>query len=136
MEENKALIRRWFEEVWNKRRASAIDEMYADGLAYGLHDDPKVALKGAADFKTFYETFCKAFGEIHVDVEDVIAEGDKIAARCHVTGVHTGDELGVPASHAAIDFTGLVFARIKDGKFVEVWNNFDFLSMNRQIGAL
>lgn len=69
-----------------------------------------------------------------VIVEDTIAEGDKVAARCSVHGKHTGDHLGVAASNAHVDFTGMVIVRVKDGKFVEGWNNFDFLRMNQQIG--
>jgi len=136
-EENKALIRRWFEEVWNKKNAAAIDEMFAaDGIAHGLGDDAKVSMKGPADFKPFHAIFCGAFPDIQVVVEDVIAEGDKVAARCSVRGKHTGDNLGVAASNAAVDFSGMVIVRIKDGKIVEAWNNFDFQRMNQQIGIV
>lgn len=137
LDENKKLIRRWFEEVWNKKRAEAIDEMFAaDGVAHGLSTDDTIALKGPVDFKPFHKTFCGAFPDIQVVVEDVIAEGDKVAARCSVRGVHSGEHLGIAASDAAVDFTGMVMLRVKDGKVVEAWNNFDFLRMNKQIGAL
>ena len=134
-EENKALLRRWFEEVWNKGRAEAIDEMLAaDGLVHGLSAETGVPINGPAGFKPFHETFRGAFPEIEVTVEDVIAEGDKVAARCSVRGKHTGDHLGVAASNAPIEFTGIAIVRVADGKIVEAWNNFDFLAMNRQIG--
>ncbi len=136
-EENKALVRRWFEEVWNKGRSDAIDEMFAaDGIAYGLSDDEGSPLKGAADFKPFHETFRGAFPDIEVVVEDTIAEGDLVAARCSVRGKHIGDHLGMAASNAPVQFTGISIVRIKDGKIVEAWNNFDFLKMNKQIGAI
>jgi steroid delta-isomerase-like uncharacterized protein len=134
-EENKALLRRWFEEVWNQGRSDAIDEMFAaDGVAHGLSDDAANPIKGAADFKPFHQTFRGAFPDIKVTVEDIIAEGDKVAARCSVRGKHTGDHLGVAASNAPVAFTGMAIVRIRDGKIVEAWNNFDFLSLNRQIG--
>jgi steroid delta-isomerase-like uncharacterized protein len=134
---NKALVRRWFEEVWNKGRAEAIDEMFAaDGIAHGLSDDAENPLRGPADFKPFHETFRGAFPDIEVIVEDMIAEGDKVAARCSVRGKHTGDHLGVAASNAPVDFTGVSIVRIKDGKIVEAWNNFDFMRMNQQIGVI
>jgi steroid delta-isomerase-like uncharacterized protein len=134
---NKALVRRWFEEVWNKGRAEAIDEMFAaDGIAHGLSDDAENPLRGPADFKPFHETFRGAFPDIEVIVEDMIAEGDKVAARCSVRGKHTGDHLGVAASNAPVDFTGVSIVRIKDGKIVEAWNNFDFMRMNQQIGVM
>jgi steroid delta-isomerase-like uncharacterized protein len=137
LEENKVLVRRWFDEVWNKKRAEAIGEMFAaDGVAHGLSSEAKTALKGPADFEPFHKIFCGAFPDIRVEVEDVIAEGDKVAARCSVRGVHGGDHLGIAASNAPVEFTGMVIAHVKDGKIVEAWNNFDFLLMNKQIGAL
>jgi steroid delta-isomerase-like uncharacterized protein len=136
-EENKAIVRRWFEEVWNKGRSDAIDEMFAaDGIAHGLSDDPAAPLRGPAGFRVLHEQFRGAFPDIEVNVEDVIAEGDKVAARCSVRGTHAGDHLGVAASKAPVEFTGIAIVRIKEGKIVEAWNNFDFLKMNKQIGAI
>lgn len=132
---NKALVRRWFEEVWNKGRAEAIDEMFAsDGIAHGLSGDAENPLKGPANFKPFHEMFRGAFPDVEVIVEDTIAEADKVAARCSVRGKHAGDHLGVAATNAPVDFSGISIVRIKDGKIVEAWNNFDFLRMNQQIG--
>jgi steroid delta-isomerase-like uncharacterized protein len=136
-ENNKALLRRWFDEVWNKGRAEAIDEMFAeDGIAHGLSEAPESPLRGPAGFQPFHETFRGAFPDIEVVVEDMIAEGDKVVARCSVRGKHSGDHLGVAASNAPVDFTGIAIVRIKDGKIVEAWNNFDFMRMNKQIGIM
>ena len=137
LEANKTLIRRWFEEVWNKGRTDAIAEMFAaDGVAHGLSDEPAKTMKGPADFAPFHGIFRGAFPDIEVIVEDTIAEGDRVAARCSVRGRHTGDHLGVAASNAPVQFTGIAIVRIKDGKIVEAWNNFDFLAMNKQIGII
>ena len=134
---NKALVRRWFDEVWTRGRAEAIDEMFAaDGIAHGLSDEAGNPLRGPADFKPFHEIFRGAFPDIEVVVEDVIAEGDKVAARCSVRARHSGDHLGVAASNAPVDFTGMTIARVRDGKIIEAWNNFDFMRMNKQIGAI
>jgi steroid delta-isomerase-like uncharacterized protein len=136
-EENKALLRRWFDEVWNKGNDGAIDELLAaDGIAHGLSDDESNPIKGPSDFRPFHATFRGAFPDIEVIVEDMIAEGDKVVARCSVNGKHTGDHLGVAASHSPVLFTGIAIVRIENGKIVEAWNNFDFLKMNRQIGAI
>jgi len=136
-EENKALLRRWFDEVWNKKNADAIDEMLAaDGIAHGLSDDENQPLKGPAGFKPFHEVFRGAFPDIEVVVEDMIAEGDKVVARCSVRGKHTGDHLGIAASNSPVLFTGIAIVRIENGMIAEAWNNFDFLKMNRQIGAI
>jgi steroid delta-isomerase-like uncharacterized protein len=136
-EANKQLIKRWFEEVWNKGRAEAIDEMFgAEGIAHGLSEDENNPVRGPKDFKIFHKTFRDAFPGITVTVEDTISEGDKVAARCSVHGKHEADSFGVAATQAPVAFTGVAIVRIKDGKIVEAWNNFDFMKMYRQIGAI
>lgn len=136
-EENKALLRRWFEEVWNKGREEAIDEMFGvDGIAHGLSNESGQSLRGAADFKPFFRKFRTAFPDIEVIVEDVVAEGEKAAARCTVRGRHQSDSLGFAATQRPMEITGMSLVRIRDGKIVEAWNNFDFMSMFQQLGAL
>ena len=136
-EANKALIRRWFEEVWNKGRAEAIDEMFAeDGAAYGLSDANGNPLRGPASFREFHQSFRNAFPDLVVVVEDTIAEADKVAARCVVRGQHMGDSLGFAATQKPVEITGISIVRVRDGKIVEAWNNFDFMSMYRQLGAI
>jgi steroid delta-isomerase-like uncharacterized protein len=136
-QDNAALIRRWFTEVWNKGRAEAIEEMFAeDGIAHGLSDESGGPLRGPADFRIFHAKFREAFPDIVVTVEDTIAEGDKVAARCSVRGKHTGDTLGFAATQAHMEITGIVIVRVKDGKVVEAWNNFDFMTMYKQLGAI
>src|SRR5918994_2097009 len=136
-DENVALIRRWFEEVWNKGREEAIDEMFAaDGIAHGLNDEGGKIMRGAVDYKPFFRTFRSAFPEIEVIVEDTVAEGDKVAARCLVRGKHQSDSLGFAATGKSTEFTGITIVRIEKGKIVEAWNNFDFMTMYKQLGAL
>ena len=135
--ENRALIHRWFEEVWNKGRTDAIDEMFAaDGIAHGLSDESGQPLRGPAGFKAFHQKFREAFPDIIVTIEDTVSEGDKIAARCRVRGKHTGDTLGYAATHKPVEFTGMTIIRISDGQIVEAWNNFDFLTMYQQMGVI
>ena len=136
-QDNKALTERWFEEVWNKGRAEAIREMVTEDLVvHGLSDAKGEAIKGVKEFDRFHSQFVNAFPNIQVKVEDLIAEGDKVAARCTVSAKHTGDALGFAPTHADVDFTGIAIVRIKDGKIVEAWNNFDFMKMNRQLGII
>jgi len=137
LEENKALIRRWFEEVWNQGRADAIPKMFAeDGIAHGLSDDVNAPLKGPGGFLPFHAQFREAFPNIEVVVEDQIAEGDTVATRCSVRGKHAGDSLGFAATQLPVEFTGVTITRIKDGRVIEAWNNFDFMQMYRQLGAI
>lgn len=135
--ENEALIRRWFEEVWNQGRADAVNEMLAeDGIVHGLSDESGQPLQGPAAFREFHSAFRDAFPDIQVIVEDTVSEGDKLAARCSVRGKHTGAGLGFAASNAQMDITGMAIVRIRDGKIVEAWNNFDFMTMHRQLGTI
>jgi len=136
-EQNKILIRRWFEEVWNKGRADAIAEMLAeDAVVHGLSDDAANPLRGPEGFLPFHAQFRDAFPNIEVVVEDQIGEGDKVATRCSVRGKHEGDGLGFKATQAPVEFTGMVITRIRDGKIVEAWNNFDFMKMYKQLRAI
>jgi steroid delta-isomerase-like uncharacterized protein len=136
-EENKALIYRWFEEVWNQGNAKVIDELLAeDGVIHGLNDASGNPVKGPKAFHEFHAQFRGAFPNITVNLEDVIAEGDKVVARCDVRGKHTGDHLGFAATEARVHFEGVAIVQIKDGKIVEAWNHFDFMEMNKQLGVL
>jgi steroid delta-isomerase-like uncharacterized protein len=136
-EDNRALIKRWFEEVWNKGRADAIEELFAeDGIAHGLTDAEGRELRGPAHFRTFFEGFRGAFSDIEIVVEDTVAEGDKVAARCSLRAHHLSDSLGYAATNNAVEFTGMCIVRIADGKIAEAWNNFDFMTMFQQIGVL
>ena len=136
-EANKELIRRWFEEVWNNGRAEAIEEMFDEnGIAHGLSDDAANPIKGPNGYRPFYETFRRAFPNIAVVVEDTVAEGDKVAARCSVRAKHEGEFLGREATQAPVAFTGITIVRIYEGKIVEAWNNFDFMTMYKQTGHI
>ena len=135
-EANKALMRRWFEEVWNQGSPEAVCVMMSeDCINHGLSDNPAEPLRGASGFLPFHTQFREAFPNIEVVVEDVIAEGDRVVARCSVRGKHEGDSLGMKATNTMVDFDGIAIARVKDGTFVESWNSFDFARMYKQLGA-
>ena len=130
--ENKALVRRWFQEVWNNGRADAIDEMLSsDAVVYGLGAD----LRGPAAFKPFHSAYRTAFPDVTIQLDEIVAEGDLVAVRWSATGTHRGPGLGIAATGRPVRFTGMGFVRVKEGKLVEGWNNFDQLGMFQQIGA-
>ena len=136
-EENKRLVRRWFEEVWNQGHADAIEQMFdANGIAHGLSDDPSNPIKGPKNFRPFHTLFREAFPNMMIVIEDMVAEGDKVAARCSVRAKHEGEFLGRVAAGSPVEFTGITIVRIDKGKIVEAWNNFDFMTMYRQVGHL
>ena len=103
-----AVVRRWFEEVWNKRRESAIDEMMpADAITHGLGPQP---LRGNTAFKPFFHSFSQAFTDLKVDVLRTVTEGDIVATHIHATGRHIGPGMGTP-TNKAVAFDGCHRAR-------------------------
>ena len=133
--ENKELVRRWFEEVWTNGRADAIDEMFDEnGIAHGLSNDPSKPIKGPRDYRPFYNVFRQAFPNMVIVIEDMVAEDDKVVARCSVRGKHEGQLRGLAPTQAPVEFTGIAIVRIENGKIVEAWNNFDFMTMYQQCG--
>ena len=127
-EANKQLLRRWFEEVWNQRKESAIEDMLTPGCrVHGLGGD--AVLIGPEGFKTFHRTFCGAFPDLRVTVDDTIAEGDKVAIRWTATMTHLGDGLGFPPSGKKVSLEGSTIAVIKDGKIDEGWNHMDITGL-------
>jgi steroid delta-isomerase-like uncharacterized protein len=132
--ENKTLVRRWFEEVWNKGRAAAIDEMLAsDTVIHGLGNDD---LHGPTDFKRFHAAYRQAYPDVTIQIDDLVAEGDMVAVRWTASGTHRGEGLGFPATNKHVRFSGMVFVRVEQGKLVEGWNNFDQLGMLQQLGVV
>lgn len=135
-ENNWTIVHEWFEHVWNRGNAEAIDRLLADdAVVHGLPDPGGAAMRGPDGFKPLHTAFRTAFPDIHIDVEDCVCAGERIAFRCVVRGTHLGDGLGIPATGRAVTFTGMGFIRESDGRIVEAWNTFDFQSMHDQLGA-
>jgi predicted ester cyclase len=127
-----ALVREWFDQVWNRLDESAIDRMLApDAIVHGLGPEP---LRGPAGFKPFFHAFKDGLADIRVQVERVVVDDDTCAAYCRVVARHTGDTLGGPATNRPVDFTGFTMVRVRDGQLVEGWNQYDFLSLYQQLG--
>lgn len=134
MSEYPTLLHRWFDEVWNQKREEAIDEMMTeDVIIHGLGEEPIV---GRENFKGFYRAFASAFPDVQVSVEDVLTDGEKMSCRCIVRGTHTGEGLGFAPTNQPVEFTGGGLCHLRDGRFSEVWNEFDFLRMNTQMGVV
>jgi predicted ester cyclase len=129
----KALSRRWFEEVWNQGRTDTIAELlHPDAAIHGL-GEPAGDLRGADVFMRFYHGFRGSFSNVHVYVEDVLAEADQAAIRFRFTGTHTGEWLGTAPTGRAISGTGIAICRWRDGQIVEAYNEFDAAGLIAQI---
>lgn len=134
--DNVALLHRWFEEVWNKGNADAIDEMLApQTIAHGMGPNG-TDLHGIEGFKAAQALFRGAFPDLHITVKTVVAEGDKVAAHFVCKATHQGDNLGVPATGKSVLFSGMTIARYHEGRIVEGWNVIDLLSALQQAGSL
>jgi predicted ester cyclase len=132
MSDPDAVIRRWFREVWDEGREEIIDELMSpDAVAHGLAG---ADLHGPNGFKPFFRTMRAALGDLEVRVLRTIVQGDTVAAHCHVTARHVGETLGGPPTNKPVEFDGVTIARIVEGKLVEGWNVFDFLTMYQQLG--
>jgi steroid delta-isomerase-like uncharacterized protein len=135
-EANKAFVSRWFEEVWNQGREESFDELFAiGGIGYGL-GDTDVPTRGPAEFKLFANNLRGAIPDIHMTIEDIMAEGDRVTVRITVEGTHKGNQLGVAATGRRIRIAGVVIIRIEHAQIVEGWNSWDQLGLLRQIGAI
>ena len=133
-EENKQLGKRWFDEVWNQGRDGAIDELLSpEGVGFGLAETG-TEIRGPEALKPFVRNLRNAFPDMHIELEDVVAEGDKVAIRFRVTGTHEGSGLGFPATHRKIDITGMTIIQIANGQLLHGWNNWDQLGMMQQLG--
>ena len=122
LEENKAIVRRLIEEMWNQGKLEVIDEVF-----------PPSGIEGAKQIVT---TFRTAFPDLHFTIEDQIAEGDKVTTRYTLTGTHTGEFMGIPPTGKQVTVTGMSISRIVDSKLVEEWDNVDTLGMMQQLGVI
>ena len=133
-EENKALVRRTYEEVWNDKNLDVIDEIAAaDAVA---HNIPPGFPEGAEGSKAFIGMYLSAFPDTKMTVEDMIAAGDTVVTRWRATGTHNGELMGIPPTGKQVTVTGIGIDRISGGKIVESWGEFDALGMMQQLGVV
>ena len=122
-EENKALVRREQEELWNATgNLDAAQELF-------VADHVEAARQEAADFR-------EGFPDVVSTIEDLIAEGDKVVARWRARATHQGEYMGIPPTGKEVEFTGISVYRIEGDKIAESWTIEDELGLMRQIGAV
>jgi len=134
-EENKAVVRRQEEELFTRGNLDAADEIYAPG--YVGHDPSNPEdIRGLEAAKQAAADYRRAFPDLRVTLEDLIAEGDKVVARLRFRGTHRGELDGIAPTGRRVDCSGIVVSRMEGGKIAEDWANFDDLGMMRQLGVL
>lgn len=133
-EENKAILSRAYEEAFNQKNLDALDEVIASDMTD--HDPAPGQAPGLEGAKQYFSSLHSAFPDLHVNVEDMIAEEDKVAARVSVSGTHQGELMGIDPTGNRVTITGIDLVRVTDGKIVEHWANFDDLGMMQQLGVI
>jgi predicted ester cyclase len=133
-EENKAVVRRFTDEVWNTGNLAIIDELFAS--TWVGHDLPPGLAPGREGLKQMVGAFRAAFSDIRATVDDQIADGDAVAWRWTFQGTHSGAFMGIPPTSKRITLTGISIDRLAGGKFVERWDSADTLGMMQQLGVI
>lgn len=134
---NKAIVQRFYEEVFNQRKIDAIDELMA--AQFINHDPTPVAARDRASMKQFIQTLTAAFPNHHHQIEDLIAEGDKVVVRCTLTATHKGQFPGfmeLPPTGRLICQRQIHILRVQDQQLAEHWVVRDDLAMMQQLGAV
>ncbi len=137
-EENKALMRDYLERFWNQADIDAGAQFIAeDVVLHGLDADVSVPLPpGRAGVIEMRRIFDTAMPDFTLTIDDMIAEGDKVLVRWTGEGTHTGDLMGIPATHRRVRWTAMSISRIEAGVMVEGWQNMDNMGMMRGLGVL
>jgi len=133
-EENKAVVRRFYEEVVNQKKRAALDEVFDPNLVD--HFAPPGTPGGLEGARQTFDMFLTAFPDRHFTVEDLIAEGDRVAARVTMSGTQHGAFMGVPPTGKHVTITGLDINRFVGGKSVEHWVEMDTLGLMQQLGVI
>lgn len=136
-EDNKATVRRFCDATNDAdavRRARAIEELVAPDAR--VRTPLPTEATGAELIKEVFDTLHRAYADLHVAIEDLIAEGDKVVSRNTVTGTHHGEYMGVPATGRSVTYNEIFVLRLANGRIVETWGVVDVLAQMRQIGAM
>src|SRR5271156_3651729 len=132
--DNKALLRRYVEEVLNKKNLALTDELVAP--AFVDHDTSMPDAQGPAGDKRLAAMVHASFPDLYFTIEDMVAEEDRVAYRYSVRGTHQGDFMGIAPTGKQFAVTGIHIYRFGDGKLQEEWENWDTLGLLRQLGVL
>ena len=130
--ENKTRVRSLYEQVFNQKNLAAIDDYFASTVVD--HSLPPGVPGGIEGVRLTIGMFLGAFPDLHLTVEDSIAEGDRVVSRWMLRGTHQGASLGMPPTGKHVTMPGISIVRMEDGKAVENWVIFDQMVMLQQLG--
>ncbi len=133
-EENKALVRRYLEQAYNDARPEVIDELFADD--YVDHSASPGQAPGAAGARQVYDVYRTAFPDLRVELHDLVAEDDLVVVRATFAGTSQGALMGAPPTGKPVRISSMVIVRLRDGRFVERWEQMDLLGLMLQLGVV
>jgi steroid delta-isomerase-like uncharacterized protein len=132
MADNKAIVREYLDRAWIKQDLKAVDDLIAPDYKQHARNTPP----GREGVKAFFAMLRSAFSGIEYVVEDMIAEGDRVAWRWTLKARHTGPFQGLPATGRAISLPGMSMVRMRGGMLAEHWGEQDMLGLLQQLGVL
>jgi steroid delta-isomerase-like uncharacterized protein len=134
---NKATFRR-FDDVVNSGNAETISKMIDEFVEPDamIRTPLPLDVTGAEALKQVWAALLKAFPDLHLTVEDMIAEGDKVVVRNTVTGTHRGEYMGLPPTGNSVTYNEIFIFRFVDGRVAETWGVVDVLSQMKQLGVI
>ena len=133
IEDNKALVRRFVEEVQNQHNLAAIDELYSPDF---VDHSGNPSLPGIEGTKAFFSMMFAAFPDMHFAIRSQLAEGDQVMTYKAFHGTHQGHVLGIPPTGKQVAVDVIDILTIKDGKIAEHWTVSDMLGMLQQLGVV
>jgi steroid delta-isomerase-like uncharacterized protein len=133
LDENKALVRRFVAEIFVQGRKEAVDELLADDF---VSHTWRSTGDGKGDLRRAIDRLSTVLADARFTVEDLVAEGDRVAVRLTAEATQVGEFLGVPPSGRRYSIGEIHVFRIRDGKVAEHWHQYDQLGMMRQLGAM
>ena len=133
-ERNKAVIRRFVEEVQNQKHWDVYDELN-DPDFVNLSAPPGVPSDRDGGRAYLWSLF-NAFPDSHWTIDDMVAEGDRVATKKTMRGTHTGEFAGIPATGRAVTLQYVDILRLRDGRIIEHWLSMDSLSFMQQLGVI
>ena len=133
-EQNKQVVRQFFEAM-DRHDTERMDQLVSSD-DYSLHFSGMPPMGWDGNKKEFLAPFSKAFPDLHRNIVDMVAEGDKVAVSVNVTGTYKGEFQGIPATSKQVSFTAMDILTIKDGKVIEEWSTADMMGLMQQIGAI
>jgi steroid delta-isomerase-like uncharacterized protein len=134
-EENKALVRRLIEELWNAGNPELADQIYSeDYVRHGPFAEPPI--RGSAALKQFARMYLSAVPDLHHEIEDQFAREDGVVSRLTATGTHRGEMMGIAPTDRPIRFSMFIQHRIAGGRILEEWIVYDLHAILLQVGAL